>query len=331
MVLPGFVKETDVELARSDAQHCEAITRAHARTFALASSFLPPRKRRGAFAVYAFCRLADDIVDRNRDGDPSKMAHELEQYRAGVADAIGGQPDGPVFRELWRAVTEFGVPADVLEELLNGVACDLQPARYASWADLSAYCEGVAASVGAMCTYVFGVVGDEAVRARAIRYARTLGVAMQLTNILRDVGEDAANGRCYLPDEDLARFGLTADRVLHDPTLKDDPQWTRMMRHEVARARALYRAAGPGIALLEPDAQRCARACADGYAAILGAIERNNYDSFSVRARVGNWARAGLLWSVWRGTAETPPTNANGPVIEWGARQLTRPEEMVFS
>jgi 15-cis-phytoene synthase len=331
MVLPGFLKEDDSTLARSDAQHCESITRAHARTFALASSFLPPRKRRGAFAVYAFCRLADDIVDRNRGKDPALLQAELDAYRAGVAEAIDGRPEGPVFRELWRCVSEYGVPADVLEELLNGVARDVQPQRYATWAELSQYCEGVAASVGAMCTYIFGVAGDEAVRGRALRYARTLGVAMQVTNILRDVGEDASIGRCYLPDEVLGAFGLNAERVLNDPTLKDDPRWARLMRHEVARARALYRAASPGIALLEPDAQRCARACADGYAAILGAIERNNYDSFSVRARIGNWQRAGLLWSVWRSGSEVPPSDANGPVIEWGTRQLSRPEEMVLS
>lgn len=331
MVLPGFLREDDAVLAKHDAQHCESITRAHARTFALASSFLPPHKRRGAFAVYAFCRLADDIVDRNRGKDAALLQAELDAYRAGVAEAINGDPDGPVFRELWRCVREYGVPADVLEELLNGVARDVQPQRYATWADLSMYCEGVAASVGAMCTYIFGVCGDESVRERAIKYARTLGVAMQVTNILRDVGEDARIDRCYLPDDVLQAFGLSAERVLHDPTLKDDPRWTALMRHEVARARALYRAASPGIALLAPDAQRCARACADGYEAILGAIEANGYDSFTVRARVGNWARAGLLWSIWRSGAEAPPTDNRGPVIEWGARQLSRPEEMVLS
>lgn len=331
MLRPGFPRESDAQLARSDAQHCESITRTHARTFALASAFLPPRKRRGAFAVYAFCRLADDIVDRNKGKDVARLQTELDAYRAGVADALAGRPDGPVFRELWRCVREYDVPADVLEELLNGVARDVEPQRYATWADLSQYCEGVAASVGAMCTYIFGVTGDQSVRERAVKYARTLGVAMQVTNILRDVGEDAAMGRCYLPDEVLAAFGITAERVLGDPTLKDDPNWARLMQHEVARARALYRAASPGIALLEPDAQRCARACADGYAAILGAIERNGYDSFSARARVGNWARAGLLWNVWRSGSEVPPAHANGPVIEWGARQFSKPEEMVLS
>jgi phytoene synthase len=326
-LLPGFLKETEADLARADALHCEGITRTYARTFALASAFLPPRKRRGAFAVYAFCRLADDIVDRVAGHDPVRLKAELDQYREGVGEALAGRPDGPVFRELWRAHRDFGVPAAVLEELLNGVACDLHPTHYDSWAELTAYCEGVASSVGSMCTYIFGVEGDEAARARAVRYARTLGVAMQLTNILRDVGEDAGRGRCYLPVDVLAAFGLTAERVLHDPTLKDDPQWGALMRHEIARARALYRAAAPGIQLLAPDARRCALACADGYAAILGAIERNGYDAFSTRARVGHWRRAGLLWSVWRGGAAAPaPTQE--PVIEWGDGTVSRPEEM---
>jgi len=328
-LLPGFLKETEADLARADALHCEGITRTYARTFALASTFLPPRKRRGAFAVYGFCRLADDIVDRVSGQDPVRLKRELDQYREGVAEAIAGRPDGPVFRELWRAHRDFGVPAEVLEELLNGVACDLHPTHYDTWAELTSYCEGVASSVGSMCTYIFGVDGDEAARGRAMRYARTLGVAMQLTNILRDVGEDAGRGRCYLPVDVLAAFGLSAERVLHDPTLKDDPQWGAMMRHEIARARALYRAAAPGIQLLAPDARRCAIACADGYAAILGAIERNGYDAFSTRARVGHWRRAGLLWSVWRGSGALPaPTQE--PIIEWGTGTVSRPEEMAL-
>ncbi len=338
MVFRDLLRPADESQSGTDAQHCESITRAHARTFALASSFLPARRRRGAYAVYAFCRLADDIVDRGDGRDRALLAADLERYRAGVAEAIAGRPEGPVFRELWRTLKEFDVPVNALEELLGGVACDLQPTRYATWAELTAYCEGVASSVGSMCTYIFGVEGGteacvedgHAVRERALRYARTLGVAMQLTNILRDVGEDAARGRCYLPDEDLATFGLSADRVLNDPTLKDDPRWAQLMRHEIARARALYRAASPGIALLAPESQRCARACADGYAAILGAIEMNDYDSFTVRARVGNFARAGLLWTVWRSGAERAPADTDGPTIEWGQQVLSRPEEMVL-
>lgn len=298
MVLPGYRRDDDA-LALADAAECEAITRTHARTFALASAFLPAAKQRGAFAVYAFCRLADDIVDRHDGKCPVALKAELDAYRAGVAAALDGRPDGPVFRELLRAVRTYGVPAAVLEELLEGVARDVQPERYRTWEELEKYCQGVAASMESMCTYIFGVAGDESQRERALTYARTLGVAMQLTNILRDVGEDASLGRCYIPDEVLAQFGFTAERVLQDRSIKDDPQWTALMKQEIARARALYRAAAPGIAMLEPDAQRCARACADGYAAILGAIERNNFDSITRRARVSHLARAGLLWNVW--------------------------------
>lgn len=287
---------------REDARFCEALTREHARTFSLASAFLSARKRRGAFAIYAFCRIADDIVDRHRGQRPDVVAQELRRYRARVDRALAGAPDGPVFRELARTVREFGVPRDALDELLNGVARDLAPPSYATWAELSRYCEGVAASVGAMCTYVFGVVGGESARARAIPHARTLGVAMQLTNILRDVGEDAGNGRCYLPVETLAQFGFTPAQVLHDRTISADPRWAALMRQEIARARALYRAAAPGLAMLEPDARRCARACADGYAAILDAIETNRYDTVTTRVRVGGWRKAGLmlnlLWSA---------------------------------
>ena len=322
--------QRDDGLALADARHCEALTRVRARTFALASAFLPAPKRRGAFAVYAFCRLADDIVDEGRCGDRDAVAAAFARYRAGVDAALDGRPDGSVFREVARAAKEFGVPRAVLEELLSGIAADLGTVHFTTWAQLSAYCEGVAASVGAMCTYVFGVNGDEATRERALRFARTLGVAMQLTNILRDVGEDAAAGRCYLPDDLLAAFALTREQVLDGSVRVGDPRWTGLMRHEIARARALYRAAQPGIALLAPDAQRCARACADGYAAILGAIERNGYDSFSVRAAPGSWARAGLLWSVWTGRAAAPPDEASGPVIEWGAQRFSRADQMAL-
>ena len=188
-----------------------------------------------------------------------------------------------------------------MHELLDGVARDCTPSSYATWPELARYCVGVASSVGEMCTYVFGVVGDDAVRTRALRYARTLGVAMQLTNILRDVGEDARSGRCYLPDADLAQFDLARADVLRGG-LATDERWRAMMAYEIGRARSLYETAMPGIALLAPDARQCATACAVGYAGILGAIEAIGYDTFTVRARLGTAARASVLWSAWRAT-----------------------------
>lgn len=282
-----------------DARLCAMVARRNARTFTLASHFLPPAKRRAAYAVYAFCRTADDIVDLASPRVDSARA--LERYRARLDAALQGDPDDAVFRELSRAVAEFGIPAATLRELLLGIGRDLEPSRYTSWPSLASYCEGVASSVGEMCAHVFGTEGRTSTAA-AVRYARTLGVAMQLTNILRDVGEDAARGRCYLPDDELAAFDVDRDQVLSGaPALAREERWHRLMAFQIGRARALYEAAVPGVALLARDARRCAAACALGYAAILDAIESRSYDTITQRARLGTVARAGILWRVWRG------------------------------
>ena len=322
-------------MTAADALHCERIVRAHARTFTLASYFLPAPKRRAAFALYAFCRVADDMVDvaaRTDDaGTAGHVARQLDDYRRRLGAALAGRPAGPVFRELAWVTEEYGVPERTLYELLDGVARDLHPVRYETWPELARYCEGVASSVGEMCTHVFGVRGGPEARTRALRYARTLGVAMQLTNILRDVGEDARRGRCYLPDEDLATFGIDRDEVLHDRTLSRDERWRPLMAFEVGRARSLYEAASPGIALLSADSQRCANACAAGYAAILGAIEQNGYDTVSTRASLGNWARATILWDIWRarGAVGGAPAGGNGPHIEWEREEKAGPNGLV--
>ena len=300
-----------------DAPVCERIVRDHARTFALASRLLPAQKRRGAFALYAFCRVADDIVDLAGPCQVESAGDALAIYARDLADALAGNPATPVFRELAWAVRSYGVPGGLLEELIAAVARDLTPVRYQSWPDLAEYCAGVASTVGSMCAYIFGVRGGPAAMPRALRYARTLGVAMQLTNILRDVGEDARRGRCYLPDEDLAMFGLSRDEVLTDPGLAGDERWRPFMAFEVGRARSLYEAARPGIALLEPDAQGCAWACSAGYAAILTAIEQNGYDSISSRARIDIWARASILWSAWRGGPPARTGVGDGPRVLW--------------
>ncbi len=322
-----------------DAQVCQRIVREHARTFHLASGFLPRHKRRAAFALYAFCRVADDIVDRadearadGAEADPSVIA-ALAAHERKLQNALAGTPCDPVFRELDRVMREFGVPASVLRELLDGVAMDLGPVRYQTWAELSRYCEGVASSVGEMCTYVFGVQGDAEVRAVALRYARTLGLAMQLTNILRDVGEDARRGRCYLPVQDLAACGLTPDDILSGALTSADPRWQRLMTQQIARARALYEAAMAGIPLLSPDAQRCAWACAVGYSGILGAVERIGCDSLTRRARLGTAERVAVLLKVWQMRPVTqrsrPHPLAVGPHLAWAQDDAAQSDELV--
>lgn len=304
----------------ADARECERITRHHARTFTLASRFLPAEKRRAAFAVYAFCRTADDIVDQATPfaGSP---ADAIARFREALDDALRGAPDGPVFRELVHAVAHFNLPPEVLHALIDGVARDLDGgARPASWLELAAYCEGVASTVGELCACIFGVPGGPADAARAMRYARTLGIAMQLTNILRDVGEDARRGRCYLPADELAAFGLDcADVLAGGAGLTRDERWRPLMAFQVGRARSLYEAATPGLSLLAADARRCAAACATGYAAILDAIEAAGYDTLTRRVHVPLHRRAALLVRVWHGDPATrvPSPAGDGPFVRW--------------
>lgn len=283
----------------ADARFCAELTRQHARTFAFASTFLPAHKQRGVFALYTFCRRADDIVDRiDADRTPQLAQAELSRYRERLVAALEGAGDDAAFRELTWTVTEFGVPRGVLSELLDGIARDLTPTTYTSWDEVREYSEGVASSVGEMLVHVFGVAQAKHASG-AIRFARTLGLAMQLTNILRDVGEDARRGRCYLPSEDLQRFGLSRDEVLGATVDPGSTRWQRFVRFEIARARELYREGARGIALLAPDARRCTWICAVGYGAILEAIERNNFDTFSVRARVSRWEQARIVLGTW--------------------------------
>ena len=303
-----------------DARRCEEITRRHARTFTLASRFLPPEKRRAAFAVYAFCRGIDDIIDGGY-ASPGVARTALDACRFALDAALAGDTRGAVFREVAWAVARFGIPPRVMHELLDGVGRDIDgAARPASWRELARYCEGVASTVGEMCTHVFGVPGDAATMQRAVRYGRTLGMAMPLTNILRDVGEDAARGRCYLPADELATFGLTREEVLAGGgALGRDERWRPLRAFQIGRARALYEAATPGLSLLSADARRCATACAQGYAAILGAIEAQGYDTLTRRATVTMARRASLLFNVWREGrgSPAPAPGGHGPFFQW--------------
>lgn len=296
-----------------DARCCERILRAHSRTFYLASLFLPPEKRRGALALYSFCRLADDLVDdaTMRGSSPEEVRARLALHLRGLNRAFHGRPDSPVFREVAWTVQRFGVPRAPLDELLDGVALDLDGCRYRNWRELERYCEGVASSVGEMCTHVWGVRGDASLRS-AVGYARTLGTAMQLTNILRDVGEDAHRQRCYLPEDELAAFGFSPHDVLAGRVLQRRDDWTAFTRSQIDRACSLYAAAAPGIALLSSDAQRCASACAAGYASILDAIARHDYDNVTRRASVGWLGRAGVLARAWLGPLAPLPTTGSG-------------------
>lgn len=251
---------------------CAAITRMHSRSFYLSTQLLPAEKRQGIRALYALCRTSDDLVDGASENPHRSLAHWVARVHAPVPPA-----HDPVLLA-WSAIRQrYQVPQPLVDELLAGVAMDLSVSRYASFDDLWLYCYRVASVVGLLSMYIIGS------REGAQPYAVSLGIALQLTNILRDVGEDARRGRIYIPQEDLARFGLSDEDILAG---RRDERFRALMRFEIERAHALYEEAWPGILLLSEDSQLAVGAAAQVYRGILEKIVANDYDVFTRRAHL---------------------------------------------
>ncbi len=253
------------------------LCRRHARTFYFASAFLPRPKRDAAYAVYAFCRLLDDAADTG--GDVAAYDRALTAAYAGSPADVGDAQARLALTAFADTVHRYAIPKRYFDDLAAGCRMDATVTRYATWADLRVYCYHVAGVVGLIMCRVFGLA-DEA----AERQAVVMGEAMQLTNILRDVGEDRGLGRIYLPAEDLARFGYAEADLLAG--VVNDP-FRQLMRFEVDRARSLYRDGAAGLIHLADDGSRfTAAAMGVIYSGILGAIERQRYDVFARRARL---------------------------------------------
>ena len=267
-------------------RHCEAITVEHSRTFFLASALLPYPKRRAVRALYAFCRISDDLVDR-AEPDPKNKIMAWQEV------ALCAHPSEDNLAALAWADTRarYGIPRRYAEQLIEGVSRDLEQKRYESFEELSAYCYGVASTVGFMAMHIIGFEGRQ-----AIPYALKLGVALQLTNILRDVGEDWRAGRVYLPQQELAEFGLSEEDLAQG---RVDARWQAFMRFQIERNRRLYQEAAPGIALLERDGRFAIAAAADLYQAILDDIEAHQYDVFTRRAHLTGWGKIRRLPGIW--------------------------------
>lgn len=282
---PDFVPEASRRLEDAYAA-CDLITAEHSRSFHFASRFLPADKRRAIRALYAFCRVTDDIVD-----EPKTDARAaIEAWRSRTLGEAAFEDD-PV-AVAWRDARErFQIPTVYAEQLVDGVALDLQPARYQSFGSLAQYCYGVASTVGLMSMHIIGFSEP-----RAIRYAVKMGVALQLTNILRDVGEDYARGRVYLPQDELAQHGIS-DADLAAGRIGD--RWRHFMRFQIERARSLYREAWPGIALLNRDGRFAVLSAAELYGGILSQIEANDFDVFTRRAHLSTRQKLTRLPSIW--------------------------------
>lgn len=282
---------------------CTEITRFHSRTFYLASSLLPEAKRKAVRALYAFCRISDDLVDEAPDG------HALAALEQWQRIALQPQPhvNEPVVLAWADARARFDVPLGYAEQLICGVSRDLVQTRYHSFDDLAAYSYGVASTVGLMAMHIIGFTHEE-----AIPYAVRLGVALQLTNILRDVGEDWEKGRFYLPLEELEEFGLTEADIAAQ---RIDGRWKAFMRFQIERNRRLYEEAWPGIALLNPEGRFAIAAAAELYRAILRDIEVHDYDVFSRRARIGTLGKLRRLPGIWW---RSRTTRADNRLTGWG-------------
>jgi phytoene synthase len=290
---PISIQADDRSLQRAYA-HCARITREHSKTFCLASGLLPKAKRRAIRALYAFCRVSDDLVDR-ADEDPSRA---LEAWRQ---RALGNPPrlDEPVALAWADTVARYRVPTQYAHQLIEGIGLDLYVKRYETFGQLAKYAYGVASTVGLMAMHIIGFRDRS-----AIPYAVKLGIALQLTNILRDVQEDWEKGRLYLPREELAEFDLSEADIAAG---RVNDRWRAFYRFQVERNHRLYAEAMPGIGLLHPDGRFAIAAASELYRAILDDIEAHDYDVFSRRAHVSDWGKLRRLPGIWlRANAHTP-------------------------
>ncbi|MDX2226531.1 MAG: phytoene/squalene synthase family protein [Verrucomicrobiae bacterium] len=280
---------------------CRRLTRHHAKSFYFSSVALPEKKKYAAYAVYAFCRFADDRIDRaveeKRDlaGAETELKGILAQNYAGQ----GGEVWSPAF---WLTVREYDIPEKYFEDLLRGVLRDRGPVRIRTWEDLHDYCYHVASVVGLMMSKIFGL-RDPAAQEQAIQ----MGVAMQLTNIARDVREDMLNDRIYIPATELERFGVTEEQLRQGLF---DENFRALMRFQVDRARDHYTRAEPGIRHLADDgSQLTVWIMSTVYAGILDEIERVGYDVFRGRVHTGFFRKLWLLFKAWLRKSRTLPAD----------------------
>lgn len=274
---------------------CRRVTRTHAKTFYAASHFIPSEKRNACYAVYAFCRYVDDIVDVAMErGDVTRedAVRLVEQWRNEVGQVYSGDrhqvADVPDMAHQDRAAVllawedtlqTYHIPRHLPEELIEGVLMDTTITRFATYAELEVYCYKVASVVGLMTSEIFGYSSPE-----ALSYAVDLGIAMQLTNIIRDVKEDADRGRIYLAHEDMATFGVSDDDILHH---RFTPNVKFLVAEYIRRADVLYRRADTGIAMLAPSSMVTVLLMSRNYQKILRVVEGMDYNVFLRRASIG--------------------------------------------
>ncbi len=273
-------------------EYCQQRAAQSGSSFYYSFLFLPPPRRRAITAVYAFCREVDDVVDEV--ADPQIARTKLAWWRREVAAVYAGDPQHPVAQALVPVVREFGLPEAQLQTVIDGMAMDLEQARYLDFAALELYCHRVAGVVGLLSAEIFGYV-DPATRG----YARDLGVAFQLTNICRDVGEDARRGRIYLPQEDLARFGVAPSSLQN--AVPSQP-FRDLMAFEVERTEQWYAKALAQLPAIDRKAQRTGLIMAAIYRTLLREIADDGYRVLDRRTSLTPVRKLWIAWKTSRAT-----------------------------
>ena len=274
---------------RDAYEHCRRVTREQAKNFYYAFVTLPRARRQAIYATYAFCRLCDDVADSSLS-DEEKVAGLGEVTRA-LEQAEAGRPEGPVFQAVAHVAATYDVPWEHFHEVVRGVEMDITVHRYSTFDELQTYCYRVASVVGLICVRIFGCTSPEA-REPAI----ALGVAMQLTNILRDIAEDGARGRVYLPQEDLQRFGYGDDEVLQGAF---NDRFVALMRFQVQRAKEQFQQGKALLPLLPLRSRACPAVLGGIYSRLLDRIEARGYDVYAKRVSLSGREKLFLTVRLW--------------------------------
>jgi phytoene synthase len=264
--------------------YCREIARTKAKNFYYSFLLLPAEKRDAMCAVYAFMRYSDDLSDDESAASNEDRLLALDRWRAALAEALAGRaPAGPVWLALTDTIRKYKIPEQYFYDMIDGVSSDLKPGRFATFSDLYQYCYRVASVVGLTIVHIFGFDGP-----RALDLAEKCGIAFQLTNILRDVREDAERGRVYLPVEDLDRFGVSELKP-------SDPRFRSLMEFEAQRARQYYRDSLPLVGLVHRSSRTSLWALIEIYRRLLERIVASNFAVWERRIRLSTAEKIGIL------------------------------------
>jgi phytoene synthase len=266
------------------------IARTSKSSFYYAFNLLPEKKRDAMNTVYAFCRKTDDIIDEGNDPDEIKY-DKLHKWRVELEKAIEGHSHYSLLNKLGKTIHNFNIPYEPFFELLKGMEMDLQKKSYLTFEDLKLYCYRVASTVGLMCIEIFGYKHKS-----AKEFAVNLGIALQLTNILRDIKKDSQNGRIYLPKEDLQKFNYNEKDILNKVYSEN---FINLMKYEVERAEKFFEIATGNLNLDDKPAMFAARAMQHIYKRLLEKIIESDYNVYKKNIKVNSFEKVGISVGVW--------------------------------